>query len=92
MANTLVMAGAHSNNIFIACADRIGVERGQPFEGQSLIVDRRGWPIAGPASRDREEILIAEVELHPAKRQGVGTDNDVLSDRRPDVYASTAKP
>lgn len=90
MANTLVMAGAHSNNIFIACADRIGVERGQPFEGQSLIVDRRGWPIAGPASRDREEILIAEIDLRPDSRRGVGSDNDVLQDRRPDVYAGVA--
>jgi N-carbamoylputrescine amidase len=87
MANTLVMAGAHSNNMFIACADRVGVERGQPFEGQSLIVDRRGWPIAGPASREREEILIAEIDIRPGSRRGVGADNDVLQDRRPDVYA-----
>ncbi|HEY0293452.1 MAG TPA: nitrilase family protein, partial [Hansschlegelia sp.] len=33
MANTLHRAAAHSNGVFIACADRIGVERGQPFEG-----------------------------------------------------------
>ena len=46
-------AAAHSNGIFIACADRVGVERGQPFEGQSLIVGPQGWPLAGPASRDR---------------------------------------
>ncbi len=73
MANTLVMAGAHSNNLFVACADRIGVERGQPFEGQSLIVDRHGWPIAGPASRHREEILIAEIDLRLGASVGVGS-------------------
>ncbi len=56
------------NSIFIACADRVGVERGQPFEGQSLIVKFTGWPVAGPASRDREEILIAEVDLGEARR------------------------
>lgn len=87
MANTLVMAGAHSNNLFVACADRIGVERGQPFEGQSLIVDRHGWPIAGPASRHREEILIAEIDLRLGASVGVGSNNDVLQDRRPEVYA-----
>ena len=91
MANTLIMAGAHCNSIIIACADRIGVERGQAFEGQSLIVDRRGWPIAGPASRDREEILLAEVDLL-AGRQVLGSFNDVLGDRRPDVYALCASP
>jgi N-carbamoylputrescine amidase len=90
MANTLTMAGAHSNDIFIACADRTGVERGQPFEGQSLIVNRHGWPIAGPASRDREEILVAEIELRRSSRRSVGADNDVLQDRRPEVYAGIA--
>ncbi len=91
MANTLIMAGAHCNSIVIACADRIGIERGQAFEGQSLIVDRRGWPIAGPASRDREEILMAEVDLM-AGRKVLGDFNDVLGDRRPDVYALCAPP
>jgi N-carbamoylputrescine amidase len=90
MANTLVMAGAHSNNLVVACADRVGVERGQPFEGQSLIVDRRGWPVAGPASRLDEEILFAQVDLDPSGRRGVGADNDVLQDRRPEVYAGIA--
>jgi N-carbamoylputrescine amidase len=87
MANTLIMAGAHSNNIFIVCADRIGVERGQPFEGQSLIVDRHGWPIAGPASRDHEEILVAEIEVRTSSGRSIGDDNDVLQDRRPEIYA-----
>ena len=52
--------GGPFNSIFIACADRVGTERGQPFSGQSLIVGHTGWPVAGPASRDAEEILIAE--------------------------------
>jgi predicted amidohydrolase len=90
MANTLVMAGAHSNNLVVACADRVGVERGQPFEGQSLIVDRRGWPVAGPASRLDEEILFAQVDLDPSSRRGLGADNDVLQDRRPEVYTGIA--
>jgi len=90
MANTLTMAGAHSNGIFIACADRVGVERGQQFEGQSLIVNRLGWPVAGPASRDREEILVADIEVRGSSRRAVGDDNDVLQDRRPEVYAGLA--
>ena len=87
MANILAMGAAHSNSIFIACADRVGVERGQPFEGQSLIVSYTGWPVAGPASRDAEEILIAEVDLGEARRKrNWNAFNQVLRDRRTDVY------
>ena len=39
MANILAMGGAHSNSMFVAAADRVGTERGQPFIGSSRIVD-----------------------------------------------------
>ena len=88
MANVLLMAAAHSNSLFIAAADRIGTERGQPFEGQSLIVAQTGWPVAGPASRDGEEIVIADVDLGEARRRrNWNAFNQVLRDRRTDVYA-----
>ena len=87
MANILAMAAAHSNSIYIACADRVGTERGQPFEGQSLIVGYTGWPVAGPASRDKEEIVIAEVALGEARRaRNWNAFNQVLRDRRSDLY------
>jgi predicted amidohydrolase len=87
MANILAMAAAHSNSLFIACADRVGTERGQPFEGQSLIVSYSGWPVAGPASRDKEEIVMAEVDLGEARRRrNWNAFNQVLRDRRADIY------
>jgi len=87
MANILAMAAAHSNSIYIACADRVGTERGQPFEGQSLIVGHTGWPVAGPASRDKEEIVIADVALGEARRaRNWNAFNQVLRDRRSDLY------
>lgn len=87
MANTLVMAAAHTNSVFIAAADRIGTERGQPFEGQSLIVSYTGWPIGGPASRDREEIIYAEINLADARRKRNWNEyNQPLRDRRIDLY------
>ena len=87
MATVLAMAAAHSNSIFIACADRVGTERGQPFEGQSVIVGCTGWPVAGPASRDDEEIVLAEVDLGNARRlRNWNAFNQVLRDRRIDVY------
>jgi N-carbamoylputrescine amidase len=86
MANTLHRAAAHSNGIFIACADRVGVERGQPFEGQSLIIGPKGWPIAGPASRDRTETISAVIDLDEAGRKDLNEFNSVLRDRRSDIY------
>jgi predicted amidohydrolase len=87
MATVLAMAAAHSNSVFVACADRIGTERGQPFEGQSVIVGCSGWPVAGPASRDRAEIVLAEIDLGAARRARNWNEfNQVLRDRRTDVY------
>ena len=86
MANTLHRAAAHTNGIFIACADRVGVERGQPFEGQSLIIGPKGWPLAGPASRDQTETLSTVVDLDEAGRKDLNTFNSLLRDRRTDIY------
>lgn len=87
MANVLAMAGAHSNSMFVACADRVGVERGQPFLGNSIIVSHAGWPLAGPASADAEEIVCADLNLSDARRKRTLNDfNQLLRDRRTDLY------
>lgn len=87
MANILSMGGAHSNSMFVAAADRIGKERGQPFLGNSIIVSHSGWPLAGPASLDREEMLIADMNLSDARRKrNLNEFNQLLRDRRIDVY------
>jgi predicted amidohydrolase len=87
MANILAMAGAHSNSMFVAAADRVGEERGQPFLGNSIIVDCHGWPVAGPASAGDEEILIAEVDLSDARKaRQLNPYNQLLRDRRTDLY------
>jgi N-carbamoylputrescine amidase len=87
MANILCMGAAHANSMFVAAADRVGVERGQPFIGQSVIVSYTGWPIGGPASPDREEIIYAEANLADARRKRNWNEyNQVLRDRRIDVY------
>lgn len=88
MANSLIMAASHCNSVFIAAADRVGEERGQPFEGQSIITSYTGWPIAGPASRDKEEIIYAEANLADARRKRNWNEyNQPLRDRRTDVYS-----
>lgn len=87
MAVHLCMTAAHSNAIFVAAADRVGVEREQPFLGNSLIVDPTGTILAGPASEDQEEILYAECNLAEARRKKNWNElNGPLRDRRVDVY------
>ena len=87
MVNILHQAAAHTNSIFIACADRVGLERGQAFEGQSMIVGPTGWLVAGPASREAEETIYARINLSDARRgRNWNTFNQVLRDRRTDVY------
>jgi len=87
MANILVMAAAHVNSVYVAAADRVGTERGQPFIGQSIIVSCTGWPIGGPASPDKEEIIYAEANLADARRKRNWNEyNQPLRDRRTDIY------
>lgn len=80
------IAHANANRVFVACADRAGTERGVPFEGQSVVVDPNGIPLAGPAPRTGEHVLAADCDLSRARRKALTERDDVLADRRPDVY------
>jgi N-carbamoylputrescine amidase len=90
MANILCMANAHANSVYVLAADRVRSERGQEFLGRSVIVGYTGWPIAGPASSDQEEILTAEIDVAEARRnRSWNAFNQPLRDRRRDVYSET---
>ncbi|MDW3219735.1 MAG: nitrilase family protein [Acidimicrobiales bacterium] len=87
MANMLCMTNAHANLVYVAAADRVGADGDQPFIGRSIIVDHTGWPIAGPASPDRPEIIYADVDLIGSRAERRGNPfNQPLRDRRLDVY------
>jgi N-carbamoylputrescine amidase len=86
MANLLCMTGAHQNGVWVAAANRVGVERGQPFIGRSIIVEPAGWPI-GEASADRSERIEGRIDLSAARKgRSWGRFNHLLRDRRTDVY------
>jgi N-carbamoylputrescine amidase len=89
MATILCMAAAHQNSLYVAAADRIGTERGQPFIGSSLVVAPTGWPVCGPASASAPATVIAHVDLADARRQrAFNPFNHLLRDRRRDVYGA----
>ena len=87
-ANYVALANATMNQVFMACADRVGEERGVQFLGCSLIIDPAGTPIAGPASADGEEVLVAPMNLSTARRAKHRNDlNHTWLDRRTDLYS-----
>jgi predicted amidohydrolase len=83
----LTMAAAHSNNLFIATADRVGTERGAGFLGNSLIAGTNGWPIGRIAGAEEDTILHADIDLVKARGAPIWNNlNDLLRDRRTDLY------
>jgi len=87
VTEAICVAQANLNSIFIAAADRIGVERGQPFLGRSMIASPTGELLAGPASYDAEEIVYADCNLSEARTRKRKTRlNHIVLDRRTDIY------
>lgn len=90
-AHIVTMAGAQANQVYVASASRVGVERGQRFIGASIIVDPFGWPLSRPGS-DAEDLIWADIDPI-GSRDGRRNDpfNRPLGDRRPDAYLSAAR-
>ena len=80
---------AFENNVFIACANRIGEERGNHFIGDSHITDTYGQFLAC-ASNDKEEIIMKTINPKLAKQKKTFiTDSeyvDIFNDRNPNLY------
>jgi 5-aminopentanamidase len=81
-----VQASAAINRMFIAACDRVGHERGVDWVGGSAIIDPDGWPLAGPMPGDQERTLMAVCDLGVATDKRISERNDVLEDRRPQLY------
>jgi N-carbamoylputrescine amidase len=87
MMNYLVRSRASENSLFVVASSKPGVERGVAFVGASEVVGTRGWPLAGPASRDREELVFATFD--PARSiadRKLTERNYIPSDIRDDLY------
>lgn len=77
---------ARANRLHIVGADRIGTERGVPFAGLSCICGPKGTFLAGPASVENEEIVLATVNLMESRRLNITDLNVTFRDRRTDLY------
>ena len=81
-----VQAAASVNRVFVVAADRCGPERGVDWVGGSCVVGPSGYPVAGPALPGEPVVLVADVDLAEADDKSLGPRNDVLADRRLDLY------
>ncbi|MFD5625681.1 nitrilase-related carbon-nitrogen hydrolase [Streptomyces sp. NPDC127072] len=78
-------AAARANGVYIACADRGGTERGQEWTQGTAVVNQYGWltaAVTGPEQR-----IVADLFLHLARDKALSPHNDLLGDRRTDIYA-----
>jgi 5-aminopentanamidase len=80
-------AAAAANGVFVAVADRCRDERGVSWISGSLIAGPDGYPLAGPVLADRPAVLTAACDLPRARDKSVSGHNDLLADRRPELYA-----
>jgi len=74
------------NRVFAVTADRIGRERDLKYIGRSEIVDTKGR-ILYCASSNREEVVVRKIDLRDASSKRMTRSNDIILDRRPEVYA-----
>jgi predicted amidohydrolase len=80
-----VQADAAVNRLFVAVADRVGLERGQDWLGGTVVVDADGYPVTGIRLGD-EHIALATIDLAQARDKSISPLNDVHADRRPELY------
>jgi len=91
---TIQRSHAIANGVYVASANRVGFEKtvetqaGLEFWGSSFICDPQGVMLA-EASTDKEEILIAEVDL--THLEDVHRNWPFLRDRRIDAYGDITK-
>lgn len=77
---------ALENRVYAVTADRVGIERGLRYIGQSEIVNPRGQ-IIYRASATKEECVVRKIDLATARNKTVTPRNNLLRDRMPQAYS-----
>jgi 5-aminopentanamidase len=89
----IAMGTARGNRMAVACADRTGVERNQPWTGCSTIIGADGWVAAEKTGTEALSIgpVIADIDLELALDKRYTELADVFADRRPALYGGLAR-
>jgi agmatine deiminase len=85
---TVQRGHAIANGVFIAAANRVGIERELEFWGSSFVADAFGKVIAR-AGEEKDELLLADLclDMNDQVREGWG----FLRNRRPDTYGTLVR-
>lgn len=88
VAKAQAVAAAYGVHVIVA--DRCGAERGTDWVGGSLVCDRTGYLIAGPATAPGSlavpTTVSARLDPATAVTKRLSPHNDALTDRRPELY------
>jgi predicted amidohydrolase len=80
-----VQADAAVNRMFIAVADRVGLERDQDWLGGTVIVNADGYPVSD-IRLGKQHTAYATLTLTDARDKSISPLNDVHADRRAELY------
>ena len=86
---SVMSARALENKVYIAVSNKIGVESSGEeelsFNGESAIYSYDGTYLA-KASKDKEEVITAEIYPERTRDKSFNEINDIFEDRRPQFY------
>lgn len=86
----VVPVHALSNRLFVVTANRIGEERGLTFTGRSQINDPRGETLS-EAAAEGTVVEVVDIDPNLARDKQVTARNDLLADRRPELYGAITR-
>ena len=81
------MAAARVNRVFIACADRTGVERGQHWNEGTSVLSASGWVLDSVGAGTG--FATADLDLAEARDKNISGRNHLFDDRRPALYEAS---
>jgi len=83
-------ARAIENRMWFLAADKVGVERGMVYPGQSFIMDPEGNVLA--KAGEEEKVIYATIRPSLARNKKLKDGTDLFASRRPDKYGLVTKP
>ncbi|MFA8299608.1 MAG: nitrilase-related carbon-nitrogen hydrolase [Hyphomicrobiales bacterium] len=86
----VVPALALMNSVYFVTTNRVGIDNGLRFNGNSMIVDPRG-EILARASETEAEVISCSIIPEKARDKWVTKRNHVIDDRHPDLYTDLIK-
>jgi predicted amidohydrolase len=82
---TAMVTRSIENSVFTATANRIGIERGVEFSGNSQIINKIGTRLA-TIHGNEVGIVFVDIDPQEADDKMITKRNHVITDRRPELY------